>query len=113
MRIKPSITYLVDLVHPVSHYMWEELCASVRNEHGQLWDKENRHPDDEQAQELVERYWGDKDVKRTAAEVKAWGGRVEPGWDGLVVEVNGNGGKEGERYEVIKGKGGSGPGLAM
>lgn len=109
MRLKPSITYLVDLVHPVSHYMWHELCASVRGENGK---NGGQHPDDEQARELIGRFWNDKDVKTIEGKVKKWGGRVEPGWDGLVVEVNGDGGGE-EGFEVIEGKGGSGPGLAM
>lgn len=113
MKLKPSIMYLVDLVHPVSHYMWEEVCASVRGEHGAAWNGEGGHPDDEQAQELVQRFWEDRDVMSIEGKVKEWAGRVEPGWDGLVLEVNGNGGKEGEGYEVIRGKKGSGPGLMM
>lgn len=88
LRLKPAITYVIDVVHPVTHFMWEELCLSIRGLDGQR----TGHPDDLQAADLIKRWWADEQVSGRGTDmgerVKAWAGRVEPGWDGLVVRVH-------------------------
>lgn len=99
MRLNPLMTYVVDVVHPVTHFMWEELGLSIRGLDGQR----RGHPDDAQAEDLVKRWWADEQVQGTdvGKRLKEWAGKVEPGWDGLVVRV-----QEGQWAEV-KGKRGS------
>lgn len=104
MRLRPAMTYLVDLVHPLSHYMWEELCYSLKGENGK---RGTEHPDDEQARELIGRFWNDRHVGKMKKQLDTWEGRVEPGWDGLVIEVY-----KGE-WKVVEGKKASGRGIAL
>ncbi|KAK4687421.1 phosphoribosyl 1,2-cyclic phosphate phosphodiesterase, partial [Tremellales sp. Uapishka_1] len=95
MRIKPQITYLIGFSHPTTHYMWEKLGRSVA---GRGEDKSSpSHPDEKHALELVEKVWADEQFTRDGldARLREWKGRVEPGWDGLVVEVDEKGWREG------------------
>lgn len=108
LRLNPSITYVVDLVHPITHYMLEELGRSVGKGGPEEWIAKEKagaklvHPDDAQARDLVRRWWSDEQVKGELGErLKRWTGRVEPGWDGLVVRV-----KDGV-WEEVRGKRGS------
>ena len=98
LRLKPLITYVVDVVHPVTHFMWEELGRSIRGENG----RRQGHPDDAQAEDLIKRWWADEQVSGTdvGERLREWKGMVEPGWDGLVVRV-----KEGKWQEVTGKKG--------
>ncbi|WVQ79051.1 hypothetical protein IAT38_001144 [Cryptococcus sp. DSM 104549] len=95
LRLRAANTYLIDSTHPTSHFMWEEICASLsdpaREEH-----EVREHPDAAQAEWLVKRVW--EKVFGEGGEGEGlgdrWreeGGRVQPAWDGLVLEVGGEG----------------------
>ncbi|KAK8843941.1 hypothetical protein IAR55_006733 [Kwoniella newhampshirensis] len=97
LRLKPTYTYLIDSTHPTSHYMWEELCLSLLDQHGERGD----HPDSAQAEWLVKKAWemvlgsGANGDKGLGEQWKEFGGIVRPAWDGLVLEVN-DGSREGD-----------------
>ncbi|ORY27493.1 beta-lactamase-like protein [Naematelia encephala] len=100
MRLDAEITYFVGSSHPTSHYMWQEICRSFRGEDGQRKD----HPDNDQCKTLLrnlmadEQFSGTQDGKESFAQkLIHWGGRAEPAWDGLVVQV---GAKDGGFQEL-------------
>lgn len=104
LRLQANMTFLLGFSHPTSHYQWEELCLSIRGMDGQRPD----HPDHDIAQRLIKDVWADeqftqikhkKDHKGHESgslgdKLKRWGGRVEPGWDGLKLEVSSEGWRE-------------------
>jgi hypothetical protein len=51
-------------------------------------DGQRDHPDSSAAEALVKKVWNDKQFNsKFGRELKAWGGRVEPSWDGLKLEI--------------------------
>lgn len=83
LRLGADLSLLIGFVHPTTHFIWEELCLSIRGEDG------NRdHPDSEAAKALVKKVWNDKQFSGEAGKkLKEWAGRVEPSWDGLKLEI--------------------------
>jgi len=93
LRLRPSMTYLIGSTHPTTHYMWEEICLSFRELDGR-----REHPDGEVARGLVKRFWESPENQRGVGQsVKEMGARIEPAWDGLVVEVGDGLGEAGWR----------------
>lgn len=89
-RLQADMSYLTGFSHPTSHYQWEELCLSIRG-----MDGKRDHPDEGIAGKLVEEIWADEQFAKGGREgerslgekLKRWGGRVEPAWDGLKLQV--------------------------
>ena len=86
IELKPGMTYTLGSTHPTTHFMWEEVCRSFNGKDGMRPD----HPDAEISRGLVEKvkkdgafYGRDKLASRWAE----WGGTVEPGYDGLGLEI--------------------------
>ena len=101
LRLNASMTYFTDFVHPTTHFMWEELCRSISGTPGDA--ERERHPDAVPAQAMVKRVWADTQLSgELGRKLHEWKGSVEPGWDGLVVEVHQEGCRvvEGERGTV-------------
>ncbi|WWD16692.1 hypothetical protein CI109_101122 [Kwoniella shandongensis] len=104
LRLKPTYTYLTDSSHPTSHFMWEELCLSLHDQHGQRKD----HPDGPQSEWVVKQAWdkvlgSKKDGERGMGERwKEFGGVVRPAWDGLVLEVNGDASEDNKDVERLE-----------
>jgi hypothetical protein len=97
LRLRPSITYIVGVTHPPTHFMWEEICLAIQGKDGQ-----RDHPDAQQSRSLVRKVWEDAQFtgnSKLGERVKEWGGRVEPAWDGLMLET-GPGTGEGKWTEV-------------
>lgn len=87
LRLDADISFLTGFSHPTTHFIWEELCLSIRGKNG-----ERDHPDSDVAAALVSKVWNDKQFNGDAGKkLKKWGGRVEPGWDGLKLEIEQNG----------------------
>jgi len=107
LRLNPSITYLTGVTHPISHYMWEYICASLLPKIPIPPD----HPCTEQAEDLVRRLRSDPEYKGPNAlieQLKDWEGGVEPGWDGLVLQVAGE-----EGWKVVEGREGTARGWGI
>lgn len=85
LRLRTDMTYLLGFTHPTSHYQWEELCLSIRGLDG----NRPEHPDAGIARDLIDEVWADGQFKKDSFgdRLKAWGGRVEPAWDGLKLQV--------------------------
>jgi hypothetical protein len=95
LRLNPQRTYVLGTTHPTSHYMWEEVCRSFRGLDGERPD----HPEAEVTKALVERVKSHSDFKGEGGlgeKATAWGGVVEPAWDGLILESTGVGGEVSE-----------------
>ena len=83
LRLGADLTLLIGFVHPTTHFIWEELCLSIRGKDGQ-----RDHPDSEAAQALVKKAWSDQQFDcEFGKKLKEWAGRVEPSWDGLKLEI--------------------------
>ncbi|BEI82520.1 hypothetical protein CcaverHIS002_0303880 [Cutaneotrichosporon cavernicola] len=83
LGIKPKATYLLGMTHPTTHYIWEEVGLSIRDQQR----RDPGHQDTALADMLIKRIWESEDMARIAADLKTWGGRVEPAWDGLAIEM--------------------------
>lgn len=111
LALKPSITYTVGSTHPTSHFMWEEVCRSLNRspatEHGgepgggykgEIDGLRPNHPDGDIARGLVEKVRADKQFAGEDGIMARWarwgGGRCEPGWDGLMLEIDDKRSKE-------------------
>lgn len=92
-RLRGDMTYLTGFSHPTSHYQWEEICLSIKG-----LDGKREHPDEGIAKKLVEEVWADEQFMKgeegkgkgevsLGQELKRWGGRVEPAWDGLKLRI--------------------------
>jgi hypothetical protein len=91
LELKASMTYTIGSTHPTTHFMWEEVCRSFNGLDGQRSD----HPDAEVSRGLVKRVKGDGQFNGSDKLAERWaqyGGRIEPGWDGLVLQVEDDGG---------------------
>jgi hypothetical protein len=87
LRLGADLSLLIGFVHPTTHFIWEELCLSIREEDGK-----RDHPDSEAAKALVKKVWNDKQFSGDAGKkLKEWAGRVEPSWDGLKLEITPDG----------------------
>jgi hypothetical protein len=87
LRLDADMSFLTGFSHPTTHFIWEELCLSIRGKSG-----EREHPDSEAAAALVKKVWNDKQFNGDAGKrLRKWGGRVEPGWDGLKLEIESDG----------------------
>lgn len=83
LRLKADLSLLIGFVHPTTHFIWEELCLSIRGKDGK-----REHPDSEAAKALVKKVWNDEQFSGEAGKrLKEWAGRVEPSWDGLKLEM--------------------------
>lgn len=83
LRLGSDLTLLIGFVHPTTHFIWEELCLSIRGKDGT-----REHPDSEAAAALVKKVWNDEQFRgETGEKLKEWAGRVEPSWDGLKLEI--------------------------
>ncbi|WVN85822.1 uncharacterized protein L203_100974 [Cryptococcus depauperatus CBS 7841] len=92
LRLKAANTYLIGMVHPTSHFMWEEICQSLLDPDGRDH-KARNHPDARQAEWLVKRIWDGiftegRNGQGLGDRWRTDGGVVKPAWDGLVLEVN-------------------------
>ena len=106
-RLQPSITYLLGSTHPTTHFMWEEIGLSFRGLDGQ-----REHPDAEVANGLVKRFWEHQEVGRgPGPKMRERGARIEPAWDGLVVEVGSDFGGAG--WREVHGRGGTAGGWGI
>ncbi|ODO09414.1 hypothetical protein I350_03014 [Cryptococcus amylolentus CBS 6273] len=98
LRLKAANTYVIGSTHPTSHFMWEEVCRSLQDPDGRDYEV-REHPDMAQAEWIVRRVW-DKvfgeggDAEGLGERWREEGGRVRPGYDGLVLEVGGDKGVE-------------------
>ena len=72
LRLQPSISYLVDSTHPTTHFMWEELCLSVRGQEGT-----RDHPDSEITKGARESVLGEPGFRWWA-----WTESGRVGWEG-------------------------------
>jgi hypothetical protein len=98
MRLNADMTYLLGFTHPTTHFQWEELCLSIRGMEG----KREDHPDSTIAKALVKNVWSDEPFEgESGKKLKQWGGRVEPAWDGLKLEVSTEGWTEVETRSVM------------
>ncbi|WRT65509.1 uncharacterized protein IL334_002453 [Kwoniella shivajii] len=100
LRLKAQYTYLIGSTHPTTHFMWEEICLSLFDEHG-----ERDHPDRVQSDWLVnkvkEKVFTSKKGQGIGEEWKNHGGVVRPAWDGLVLEIlEGDETKDVERQDL-------------
>jgi hypothetical protein len=87
MQLQADLSLLIGFVHPTTHFIWEELCLSIRGKDG-----ERDHPGSEAAKALVKKVWGDEQFDCDFGEkLKEWAGRVEPSWDGLKLEIASDG----------------------
>lgn len=95
-RLGANMTYLLGFSHPTTHFQWEELCLSIKG-----MDGKREHPDEGIAKRLVEDVWADEQFTKATGEdkegegegslgqkLKKWGGRVEPAWDGLKLQIS-------------------------
>lgn len=90
LRLKPDITYTIGSTHPTTHFMWEEVCRSFIGQDG----KRSDHPDAEISKGLVKRVQSDAILGKKGQlrqDWEAWGGVIEPGFDGLLLEVGDDG----------------------
>lgn len=83
LGIKPKATYLLGMTHPTTHYVWEEVGLSIRDQQR----RDPKHADTLLADALIAKIWEHEDMVKIADDLKAWGGRVEPAWDGLGLEI--------------------------
>lgn len=91
-RLGANMTYLLGFSHPTTHFQWEELCLSIRGLDGR-----REHPDEGISKRLVEDVWADQQFTKSVGDgkegplgenLKRWGGRVEPAWDGLKLQIS-------------------------
>jgi hypothetical protein len=84
LRLEANMSYLTGFSHPTTHFIWEELCLSIRG-----LDRQRDHPDAKAAAALVQKVWRDKQFTGDLGKkLKHWGGKVEPSFDGLKLEVS-------------------------
>nr|KIR48137.1 metallo-beta-lactamase [Cryptococcus bacillisporus CA1280] len=102
LRLRAANTYVVGSTHPTSHFMWEEICNSLTDHGGRDYEVRD-HPDAAQAEWLVKKVWdkvfGEGEHEGLGERWIEEGGRVQPAWDGLVLEVGGEQGLE--RVDLI------------
>lgn len=90
LELKPGITYTIGSTHPTTHFMWEEVCRSFNEKDGLRPD----HPDVEISRGLVEKVRKDATFNgkdKLAERWAEWGGKIEPGYDGLGLEIQDDG----------------------
>lgn len=84
LRLGANMSYLTGFSHPTTHFIWEELCLSIREIDGQ-----RDHPDADAASALVQKVWQDRQFSgELGKKLKSWGGKVEPSFDGLKLEIS-------------------------
>ncbi|KIR27964.1 metallo-beta-lactamase [Cryptococcus deuterogattii LA55] len=97
LRLRAANTYVIGSTHPTSHFMWEEICNSLTDRGGRDYEVRD-HPDAAQAEWLVKKVWdkvfGEGEHEGLGERWIEEGGRVQPAWDGLVLEVGGDQGLE-------------------
>lgn len=97
LRLRAANTYVIGSTHPTSHFMWEEICNSLTDRGGRDYEVRD-HPDAAQAEWLVKKVWdkvfGEGEHEGLGERWIEEGGRVQPAWDGLVLEVGGGQGLE-------------------
>ena len=89
LKLKPDVTYTIGSTHPTTHFMWEEVCRSFNRKDGK-----RDHPDSEISRGLVDRVRQSREFygkDQLGPKWEEWGGRIEPGWDGLVLEIEDDG----------------------
>lgn len=95
--LRAANTYVIGSTHPTSHFMWEEICNSLTDRGGRDYEVRD-HPDAAQAEWLVKKVWdkvfGEGEHEGLGERWIEEGGRVQPAWDGLVLEVGGDQGLE-------------------
>ncbi|KAL1410241.1 hypothetical protein Q8F55_004246 [Vanrija albida] len=99
LRIKASITYVLGMTHPTTHWQWEELGRSIRGEDG----KEPEHDTNRLTQQLVKEVWAHDTMYKIADGLREWKGVVEPAYDGLGLEV-----EHGQYRVLAEGQGSTG-----
>lgn len=82
-RIRPVRTWVLGMTHPTTHEQWARLGRSVR--------AAGDEDDDLTTKELLRKVWDSYEMKRNGDKIRAWGGEVEPAWDGLGVTVDQDG----------------------
>jgi hypothetical protein len=90
IELKPGMTYTLGSTHPTTHFMWEEVCRSFNGKDGLRPD----HPDAVISRGLVEKVKKDGSFNgrdKLASRWAEWGGRIEPGYDGLGLEISDDG----------------------
>lgn len=96
LRLNADVSYLIGFVHPTTHFIWEELCLSIRGLDGQ-----RDHPDSDAAAALVDKVWRDRQFSgEFGKRLKKWGGKVEPSFDGLKLEIAPHGWTESETRAI-------------
>lgn len=78
-RIRPVRTWVLGMTHPTTHEQWARLGRSVKG---------TDEADDITTKELLRKVWDSYEMKRNGDKIRAWGGDVEPAWDGLGVTVD-------------------------
>ena len=102
LELKPSMTYTLGSTHPTTHFMWEEVCRSFNGKDGARTD----HPDAEISRGLVQKVKKDSAFngrEKLAEKWNEWGGKIEPGYDGLGVAVQ----DDGTWKEIVVKRGGA------
>jgi hypothetical protein len=110
IKLNPHMTYITDMTHPTTHFMWEEICRSISGKDGHYTTEEGDrwHPDADATRDVVKKVWSDPQFQGDAGRrIKSWGGRVEPGWDGLVLQV-----RDGH-WSLVEGAGGTAGGWGI
>lgn len=78
-RIRPVRTWVLGMTHPTTHEQWARMGRTVKGA---------EEEDDITTKELLRKVWDSYEMRTNGDKIKAWGGEVEPAWDGLGVTVD-------------------------